>query len=263
MRTRWGATPFNERAACHWLWQRLQRSFSQVAAAIIMPNHFHCLAVLSELGPAINELTRALARMPGTRWESPPPPEPVRDQHHLLRQIRYVLLNPCRKRLCADPLEWEWSTYRDVLGLTAQPWVGMKQLQSWMKQKEVGSIPALHSYLSGDPSVAIAGTAPPSLRTSPSEIWLAHPRAVEAAARHYSRSPKSLARDCLEISRRAIPLLVDVLEQPGPRVARALELPFSTLYGRRERAGALPAAEQSALLSLIRDPRFLRKDLIP
>lgn len=45
----------------------------------------------------------------------------VQADEHLLVTVRYVVRNPVRARLCADPGEWRWSSHRAALG-TAPPW---------------------------------------------------------------------------------------------------------------------------------------------
>jgi putative transposase len=45
----------------------------------------------------------------------------VQKDTHLLELARYVVLNPCRARLCSDPAEWPWSSYRATAGLEPTP----------------------------------------------------------------------------------------------------------------------------------------------
>jgi hypothetical protein len=61
-----------------------------------MPNHIHVLAPCASTAAA---------------------------KRKLARQVRYIVLNPCRDRIVGDPLSWMWSTQRDVMGATVQPWV--------------------------------------------------------------------------------------------------------------------------------------------
>src|SRR5262249_23150596 len=41
----------------------------------------------------------------------------IRTEAHLLGALRYVSLNPVRAKLCKDPAEWEWSSFRSTAGL--------------------------------------------------------------------------------------------------------------------------------------------------
>jgi putative transposase len=42
----------------------------------------------------------------------------LRTDDYLLEASRYVVLNPVRAGLCASPHEWEWSSYRQMVGLS-------------------------------------------------------------------------------------------------------------------------------------------------
>lgn len=45
----------------------------------------------------------------------------IRSDWHLLEAIRYVVLNPVRARLCGDPNDWPWSSYRAAAGTAETP----------------------------------------------------------------------------------------------------------------------------------------------
>lgn len=45
----------------------------------------------------------------------------VEKESYLLELARYVVLNPVRAGLVADPLDWQWSSYRSVLGRQLPP----------------------------------------------------------------------------------------------------------------------------------------------
>jgi REP-associated tyrosine transposase len=42
-------------------------------------------------------------------------------ESHLYEASRYVVLNPVRAGLCADPAEWRWSSYRATAGIVPPP----------------------------------------------------------------------------------------------------------------------------------------------
>jgi putative transposase len=46
--------------------------------------------------------------------------ELVLTESYLLQAARYVVLNPVRARICRDPADWPWSSYRAHIG-TAEP----------------------------------------------------------------------------------------------------------------------------------------------
>jgi len=155
------------------LWRGLRRAFPEALAVMLMPDHLHLLEPGADAGSARQRLRRCLAGFSWGRgphlWEPVPAPEPVRDRQKLRRTWRYIALNPCRKRLVADPLEWTWSTHRDVVGAVVDPWITLQRLREHVRDSTCASAEALHGYVSGAPSVAVAGT-PPAVPATPSEI---------------------------------------------------------------------------------------------
>lgn len=159
IQTKYGAKPFIHRDACVELWAILKKHFPISYAAVIMPDHAHwiCATPIQNLYPLHRSLI-PIQRKWAFKFESIQNPEAVRNHKHLLRQIRYVHLNPCRDGLCKDPLEWEWSTHWDILGLIKDPWVPSKTLFKTLKVKE--DAVWFHQYVSSDPSVRIDGSPP-------------------------------------------------------------------------------------------------------
>jgi hypothetical protein len=89
---------------------------------------------------------------------SVPPPRPIETRQKLARDARYIALNPCRRRLCDDPLRWELSTYRDVVGAIADPWVTAEGLASALGRSTHRFAERFHRYVSSDPHVRVQGT---------------------------------------------------------------------------------------------------------
>lgn len=147
------------------VWDGLRRAFPVVLAALIMPEHLHLLIEAMEEARERERLRRAIARATFGRgervWEMVEPARVVPDWLHRKRTVRYILLNPSRRGLVRDPAEWTWSTYRDVMGAAVDPWVSAEVLAPRMRWQATGFEPRFHSYVSSDPSVAVAGTAPP------------------------------------------------------------------------------------------------------
>lgn len=156
--------PLKTRNSCVDLWRRLRGKFPCVAACVLMPNHLHLLIFSShpetlqwDLGVELRAWTRAF--YPGSQiWAPIPKPRLIPDLLQLKRQLRYVHLNPCRAQLAKDPLQWEWSTHRDVTGCVVDPWPDLQKLARLFEvpQSKLGD--AIHRYVSGDPSVAVTGT---------------------------------------------------------------------------------------------------------
>jgi len=148
---------------------RLRAAFAQdCLAAVVMPNHIHML--LQSARPAHLKRELACQLRAYTReqfagrslWQKIPPPEPVRDRQKLESTIRYIHLNPCRKRYTADPWRWELSTLSDhslqvptYAGMPG-PWVGPEQLQRWLGRHPERWAERHRMYIMQDPYVALA-----------------------------------------------------------------------------------------------------------
>jgi putative transposase len=166
-RAHWPFTPFSDHESCAEIWERLRQRFPKVIACILMPNHLHLLVetkrprdVRRGLSIEMSAFTRR--RHPGKNlWQPIPMPEPIPDRHHLKRQIRYVHLNPCRKGLASDPLEWEWSTHRDYVGAVQSPWADLSLASEAWGLRGARFVQRFHGYISADPSVRVEGTPAP------------------------------------------------------------------------------------------------------
>lgn len=149
------------------LWRILVRTFPELIALCLMPDHIHLLLPHPDTA---GRLARAMAayarwrnhhrRARGAVWERHPPGEHLPDEKHERRTVRYIHMNPCRARLVRDPAAWPWSTHRDWVGLAAFPDV------------ERDAYPArFHQYVSADPSADVAGTALPTVRMDGNATW--------------------------------------------------------------------------------------------
>jgi putative transposase len=100
------------------------------ACYCVMGTHYHVLVFLvnSTLARGIHILNSVLAHrfnerrdrkghMFGARYFS----AYVESQSHLLEVFRYIELNPVRAGLCSDPADWEWSSFRPIMGLARAP----------------------------------------------------------------------------------------------------------------------------------------------
>lgn len=234
------------------LWCSLWSTFPEALAAVLMTTHFHLIAPGPSPGGAQKRLRAVLSgcsrrRLPvegRIAWEPVEPPAGIPDSRQLARQVRYVVLNPCRAGIVDDPLRWLWSTHRDVMGAVAQPWVSVHRLAAALDRPARGFASAHHRYVSSDPSVNVAGTAPPvaaERRTSPAEpieriAWAAaaalrvpldavrhrgEPRRllVQLACARGWRDVRALAGACNAAPRTVQRLLAS---PPGPSVAAGL-----------------------------------------
>jgi hypothetical protein len=156
-----------------WVWERLRDAFPFALAACLMPDHPHVVSPLADPTTARIRLNRRLghlARRVGVRFVGQAAePTLVRDRPKLLRELRYVALNPPRAKLTNDPLAWLFSTQRDVVGATLDPWVDASRLARAVGRREADFREWYHRYVSGDPSVSVVGTPLPRA-ARPTEI---------------------------------------------------------------------------------------------
>ncbi len=144
----------------------MRRAFPFAIAALLMPNHPH-LVTASEDPEAdrcrLARLLGQLGRRFGVRGQvsEVPDPDPIREGIVLARQVRYVALNPCRSRLVRCPLAWRWSTHRDVVGASVDPWVTAPRLAAALGRPLRDFPQRFHGYVSGDPDARVEGTAFP------------------------------------------------------------------------------------------------------
>lgn len=150
-----------------WLWPRLRTAFPDAVAVTLMPDHPHVVLASPEPEAERQRLARLLGQL-GRRFDvggpasRVPPAEPIRGGTVLARQIRYVALNPCRKGLAKCPLAWRWSTHRDVVGASVDPWVSASRLARALGVTAPGFAVKHHAYVSGDPHASTAGTPFPT-----------------------------------------------------------------------------------------------------
>jgi hypothetical protein len=169
---RWPFAPVAERSSAPWLWNGLREIYPSALAAALMPNHLHVVAPTSDPDvelARLRHLLGAFARVFGVGWNRVPDPKPLATIDKVVRQVRYVGLNPCRPcrlgmdfvTLVGDPLSWEWTTHRDAIGAVVDPWVTATQIAEATGVETLDPVEWLHRYVSSDPSVSVTGTALP------------------------------------------------------------------------------------------------------
>jgi hypothetical protein len=157
-----------DRQHASWLFTRLRAAFPRALAVTLMPNHPHLIAVVDDVALAHLVFSKILgAFVRGVAWLRPvwepfPPPHLIVGAHKILLAVRYVALNPTRAGLVDDPLSWYWSTHRDVVGATVDPWVTLERLRRYVPARSAMDAIRLHAYVSGDPSTDPRGTPFPA-----------------------------------------------------------------------------------------------------
>jgi hypothetical protein len=239
-----------------YLWVALRRGFPDALAAVLMREHLHVIPDSDAVSSSRKRLAEVLSGVTrhgrhGTHrrsleWRLAPARSLASNRDHLARDIRYLALNPCRAGLAADPLEWLWTTHRDVVGAVADPWVTAGRLAATLGRPSAGFVRAHHAYVSADPAVRADGTTlpqPPVLSTITAfgierlcAAVLAATRAPAAALQHRTLArrllvhlayrhgwarPRVLARLC-GVSRQAVLALRDAPLERDALVAAKL-----------------------------------------
>ena len=209
-----------------------------------MPNHLHLIAVegsaeiaLAKLRAVMSGVRRSAAGR-GLLWEQAPPPPAIPDAFHLQRQLRYLALNPSRAGLVRDPLEWMWSTHRDVIGAIAEPWVRSETVARRLGKPLEGFGSWQHAYVSGDPTVSLDGTPFPTAAKST--------RCAEHSLREIAAAASAATRAYEIDVRRRTPtraLFMDLARACGWRDAETVALACDTNADAvrwRARRGQIP-----------------------
>ena len=210
--------PFRNFESARRTWITLNNLFPDALAAVLMPNHLHLILAMESAKQNLRKLNGLMGviskhvRILGL-WQSIPPPSLIPDRHHLRRQIRYVALNPCRKNLCSDPLEWYWSTYRQIMGATVNQQMKVSRLARVLGETERGFGVRFHTYVSADPSVSVTGTRPP--QPAVSKLW-----------------PEESIGEILAASAAALQISTSEIQKRGP--LRALFIHLACQQGWRQ-----------------------------
>jgi hypothetical protein len=183
--------------------------------------------------------------------------QPIANIPMLARTVRYAALNPCRARLVADPLEWPWSTYRDIAGAIVDPWISANALAIVLGKPQARFLERFHAYVSSDPSVNPRGTPAVSTKRPLEDCTLS---LASGAALTATRSDadalcrRSRARHLFVLLARMIGML------DTQRLAAHARCSVSTV--RRLSAAEAPELVRCGLLCL-RDPRLSQADVTP
>lgn len=141
-----------------------------VLAFCLMPNHLHLVvdARVAELSLAMHRVNGLYAqrfnRVHGYRghlFQGRFHTRPIRDEAHLPGSIRYVLRNPVRAGLCAQPCNWRWSSYRACAALEpARPFLALERALSFFGPDPVAAREAFCRFVDDDDACSRVGTVP-------------------------------------------------------------------------------------------------------
>lgn len=186
--------PFRDFLDCRAAWALLSKLFPEMLAAVLMPNHLHLVVSESEGRSAVRKRIEGFLSGSSRRtgivhlWQPIPDGQVIPDLKHVRRIVRYIALNPCRSKLCRDPLEWYWSTYREVMGAVVESKQSPERLARELGVERLDFLSWLHPYVSGDPTVRVGGTALPTAAT-PAYLSEYSPGAILSASAAALRLP--------------------------------------------------------------------------
>jgi REP element-mobilizing transposase RayT len=109
-----------------------------IHAYCLMPNHYHLVVEIDDptlssgfqrlngrYAQTFNHRNHLIGHLFQGRFHS----VRVETDAHLLELARYLPLNPVRARLCDEPGDWPWSSYRATLGIgRPAPWLSVDRV---------------------------------------------------------------------------------------------------------------------------------------
>jgi hypothetical protein len=236
-----------------------------------MPDHVHIVAPdrgkegVLVLGKVLGASARAAGKPQGRGvvWDEVPPAQPLPSVDKVMRNVRYVWLNPCRPwsgtgrsvRLLDDPLVWPWSTLRDSIGAIIDPWVPQERLaEAFGWEIATGLAERIHRYATRDDHVAQGARQLPQA-PAPTEVPACGLEDVVEAALATTRSSREALCKRSAARRVAVGLAYRQGWSMPTRLAKICGVHAGTIHriARRARPAELDAA------ALCLDPR-LRMD---
>jgi putative transposase len=113
-----------------------------------MPNHYHLLVDTprGDLPEGMRDLNSSYAtrfntahELSGHVFQGRYGSRLIRSDAQACEVSRYIPLNPVRAKLCSQPADWPWSSYRAVAGMTRPPaWLTIADILRWFGDGEAG-----------------------------------------------------------------------------------------------------------------------------
>jgi putative transposase len=123
----------------------------------LMPNHYHLVletpepnlsAGMQRLNSVFAQWFNAESGFTGHVFERRFSSRIVESTYDLFELARYVVLNPVRAGLCSDPGDWEWSSYRALIGETpAAPFLTTEKLLAQFGREPQGASEIFRTFV--------------------------------------------------------------------------------------------------------------------
>jgi len=220
-------------------WTEFLRSLRENALAFgmtlyayaLMPNHFHILARLGQLGPSAvmhRTLTKFAIRSnlvngrKGHVFEAPYKSSTIQTDVEAREQLRYIHNNPLRAHLAEDFMDWPWTSHKAYLGIDPDPMVDTSFMLS---------------LFSEDPEVArqryrdFMGAPPQSKQSRPKRDISEIQGLVCSEDGISATAIRTNSKDCEVVrARHRFIRLADAAGIPGPDIAAYLGVARSTVF---------------------------------
>ena len=104
-------------------------NYVDTLAFCLMPTHFHFLIKINSndqnkitrmIGDILSGYTKAINKSlnrTGSLFQLHTKAKPIKSQKHLIALVHYIHQNPVRSKLVSKLEEWEFSSYRDYIGV--------------------------------------------------------------------------------------------------------------------------------------------------
>jgi putative transposase len=124
---------------------------------VLMPTHFHLIVEVGDdvlqpgmrdtFGPYAQEFNRRHGRS-GHLKAAPYKLRRIIDEVELEVAVRYVARNPVRDKLCLQPQDWTWSSYRGSAGLAPPfPFVDDELALASFAEDRAKAVPRLRAFV--------------------------------------------------------------------------------------------------------------------
>lgn len=252
---RGGWRPGDDPVAMRELWRGLDRTFPRGHVSAALPDHDHTLTPDDEHDP-VGAMRRVLQRHsrafagPGQRWELHV--SRVTTRGILSRTAAYVLVNPVKHGYVEDAAQWLWSSWRDLVGATSNPGLGISSLGAALRMGRPRLVRTLNDAIVSHRTYRGTPSEPPHIVASVSHLGASFQTIANAVLASDRAGEEALFRRGV-VRDRVVALADEVACGRWKDLATFLRVHESTL----RRIRARPRPDISAARTCLADPRLV------